>query len=89
MLLNFKYPTNSYLILMYISADCLREIVYRCGIADRPGSYYDMQNDIEEELDTSSDEHTAAESKSCPDQGCRGRVGRGRFTRKCISQIIR
>ena len=70
---------------MYISAGCLREIVYRCGIADRPGSYYDMQNDIEEELDTSSDEHTAAESKSCRDQG-RGKGGEGEvayFIRYC------
>jgi len=41
-------------------ADCLRGIVYRFGIADRPGSYYDMQNEIEEELDTSSDDQTVA-----------------------------
>ena len=35
---------------------CLRELSYRSGILDRPGSYYDMQNDIEDELETSSDD---------------------------------
>ena len=43
-------------LILYISVQCLREIVYRFGIADRPGSFYDMQNDIEEELETSDDQ---------------------------------
>ena len=30
---------------------------------DRPGSFYDMQNDIEDELETSSDDAQAIESK--------------------------
>merc|ERR1719510_1650411 len=34
---------------------CLRECSYRCGILDRPGSYYHMQNEIEDELENSND----------------------------------
>merc|ERR1712038_1088225 len=43
---------------------CLREISYRTGLVDRPGSYYDMQNNIEDELETSSDDANAAENTS-------------------------
>ena len=46
-----------------IAAPCLREVAYRSGIVDRPGSFYAMQNDIEEELETSSDDAQTAESK--------------------------
>ena len=42
---------------------CLRELSYRSGIVDRPGSFYDMQNNIEEELETSSDDAQTVESK--------------------------
>ena len=47
-----------------IAAPCLREVAYRSGIVDRPGSFYAMQNDIEEELETSSDDAQTAESKN-------------------------
>ena len=46
-----------------ISAPCVREVAYRSGIVDRPGSFYAMQNDIEEELETSSDDAQTTESK--------------------------
>ena len=46
-----------------IAAPCLREVAYRSGIVDRPGSFYAMQNDIEEELETSSDDAQTAERK--------------------------
>ena len=46
-----------------IAAPCLREVAYRSGIVDRPGSFYAMQNDIEEELESSSDDAQTAESK--------------------------
>ena len=46
-----------------ITAPCLREVAYRSGIVDRPGSFYAMQNDIEEELETSSDDAQTAERK--------------------------
>merc|ERR1712113_1336028 len=45
-------------------APCLREVAYRSGIVDRPGSFYAMQNDIEEELETSSDDAQTAERTS-------------------------
>jgi len=45
-------------------APCLREVAYRSGIVDRPGSFYAMQNDIEEELETSSDDAQTTESTS-------------------------
>lgn len=45
-------------------APCLREVAYRSGIVDRPGSFYAMQNDIEEELESSSDDAQTAESTS-------------------------
>jgi len=43
---------------------CLRELSYRTGLVDRPGSYYDMQNNIEDELETSSDDANTAENTS-------------------------
>jgi len=43
---------------------CLREVSYRSGVLDRPGSYYDMQNEIEDELETSNDDAQAIGSTS-------------------------
>jgi len=43
---------------------CLRELSYRSGLVDRPGSFYDMQSNIEDELDTSSDDTQTAGNTS-------------------------
>merc|ERR1712001_398493 len=43
---------------------CLRELSYRTGLVDRPGSYYDMQSNIEDELETSSDDAQTVENTS-------------------------
>ena len=58
-----KNTTSTISISHKYLVPCLRELSYRSGLLDRPGSFYDMQNDIEDELETSSDDAQAIESK--------------------------
>ena len=62
-LTNIPVMAYDHMCLYDITAPCLREVAYRSGIVDRPGSFYAMQNDIEEELETSSDDAQTAERK--------------------------